>query len=495
MLSPSEQHPIRHRLRTELWSWSAWLVLAVISYPAVLLIWVAPRAGLASSLVVGLAIVYTATVGYSDRRSIDGWLLPSAIALGAAAGIAAVAAIADFVPLPLVLLAALITTAELIFIWHFLPWLAHDAEQVDAPRALTLRTQAPGARAGQPPRGALALVLLLALLALGVGAAWSRGEARVPSPTIWIVAIALLTFTLMFIERLVFFERSAREGNLSMVPGAYRWWIAGALGTLLLLGMLSVLLPWKSAQERLGTGPTGSRDIPFGASGRPAPLDDLFDSISSAGTGAAGAIGSLPRSALPLLFLLLLLLLLLVLIWGFRRSRATRWILRTVGRFFALLALVSRWLRAWVRSLLPSRHRDQLAPASDEESADPLANPFEDPHLLAGMAARQLIIHVFHLLLDFAEMVGHGRRHNQTPFEYAAVLGQVAPEAMESVRALTWAYSGAMYGGEAAALPDLGSVRDSWERVTSALARDLSAEDLALRHRAWLSARRLDRDT
>ncbi|MBN1460888.1 MAG: hypothetical protein JXA57_15250, partial [Armatimonadetes bacterium] len=65
MPSASEQHPIRQRLRTELWSWSAWLVLAVISYPAVLLIWVAPRAGLMSGLLVGLAIVYAATVGYS----------------------------------------------------------------------------------------------------------------------------------------------------------------------------------------------------------------------------------------------------------------------------------------------------------------------------------------------------------------------------------------------------------------------------------------------
>ena len=109
------------------------------------------------------------------------------------------------------------------------------------------------------------------------------------------------------------------------------------------------------------------------------------------------------------------------------------------------------------------------------------------------MAARELIVHVYHLLLDFAEMIGHGRRHNQTPFEYAAVLAQAAPDATESVRALTWAYSGAMYGGEQAALPDLGSVRDSWERITSALVHDLSAEDLALRHRAWLTARRLDR--
>jgi hypothetical protein len=98
-------------------------------------------------------------------------------------------------------------------------------------------------------------------------------------------------------------------------------------------------------------------------------------------------------------------------------------------------------------------------------------------------------------LLNFAEIVGHGRSQNQTPFEYAAVLAQAVPDASESVRALTWAYSGAMYGGDQAAVPDLGSVRDSWERVTSALARGLSAEDLTLRHRAWLAARLLDHRT
>jgi hypothetical protein len=467
-------------------------VLAIVSYPAVLLIWVTPRAGLVSGLLVGLAVVHTATLGYSGRRGFDGWLIQSMLSLGAAVVVAGVAAVADLAPPSLVMLAALITAAELIFIWHFLPWLAHDAGQVDVPHTLSLRTRTPSARTKQPARGALALVLLLALLAFGVGAAWSRGEARVPSPTIWVVAVALLAFALMFVERLAFFERSAREGNLLMVPGAYRWWIAGALGMLLLLGGLSAVLPWKHAQERVGTGPTGSRDVPFSAGGPRTALDDLLDSASSAGASAAAAIGSLPRGVFPLLLLLLLLLAVLILVWGFRRSRAAQWILRGIARVFAAIALASRWFVTWLRSLLPSRRRERAPAVSEEPSTDPLTNPFEDPHALAGMAARRLVVYVYHLLLDFAEMIGHGRRHNQTPFEYAAVLAQAVPDATESVRALTWAYSGAMYGGDDTALPDLGSVRDSWERVTSALAKDLSAEDLALRHRAWLAARRLD---
>ncbi len=211
MPSASEQHPTRHRLRIELWSWSAWLVLAIISYPVVLLIWVTPRAGLLAGLLAGLAVVYTATLGYSGRRGLDRWLLPTIISLAAATLVGLVAAVADRGSASLVSLAVLVLAAELTFIWHFLPWLAHDAEQVDVPHALSLHSRASGTLSRSPVRPALTLVLLLGLLVLGVGAAWSRGEARVPPPTAWIVVIAVLTLALMFVERLAFFERSSRH--------------------------------------------------------------------------------------------------------------------------------------------------------------------------------------------------------------------------------------------------------------------------------------------
>ena len=84
MASTSDSQPARHRLRIELWSWAAWLVLAIVSYPAVLLIWIAPRAGLLAGLLAGILVAYAASLGFAGRRELDRWLLPSLLSLAAA---------------------------------------------------------------------------------------------------------------------------------------------------------------------------------------------------------------------------------------------------------------------------------------------------------------------------------------------------------------------------------------------------------------------------
>jgi hypothetical protein len=95
--------------------------------------------------------------------------------------------------------------------------------------------------------------------------------------------------------------------------------------------------------------------------------------------------------------------------------------------------------------------------------------------------------------LSFAEMMGHGRRVGTTPFEYAHQLQRAAPKASDSVASLTWAYAGAMYGGEHFSPPQASAVRESWQEISAALTADVSAEDVALRRRAYLAARHLDR--
>jgi hypothetical protein len=50
-----------------------------------------------------------------------------------------------------------------------------------------------------------------------------------------------------------------------------------------------------------------------------------------------------------------------------------------------------------------------------------------------------------------------------------------------------------MYGGEWAQPPDASAVRESWERLSAALVSDMAEEELALRRRAYLAARRIER--
>jgi len=123
---------------------------------------------------------------------------------------------------------------------------------------------------------------------------------------------------------------------------------------------------------------------------------------------------------------------------------------------------------------------------------DPLADVFEDAEGLSGLSPREVVIRTYHLLLNFAEMLGHGRPAGQTAFEYARRLGRTAPQAEEPMRALTWAYSGAMYGGEQVEMPAAGAVQAAWQRVSQALAAGLTPEELDLRRRAYAATRKLE---
>ncbi|MFB3882578.1 MAG: DUF4129 domain-containing protein [Armatimonadota bacterium] len=469
----------RQRLRIELWSWSAWLILAILSYPALLLIWVAPWAGLLGGLIVGLLVAYTASAGYAGRRELEGWLPAMGLVILSGGSVAALALVGDRRPLPTSLLCGLIAASGALFAWNFLPWLVRDADfpEGTAPHA------------GSPVRAALGLVLMLGLLALGLGAAWAKGEARVPSPTLWVIGLGLLCLAFMFVERMAFLERAARQGNLLMAPASYRGWVGLALLTLLLSAALAYGIPWRLAKKEATSPRTGTAALAAAAQSAAARLTEGTEDISSAASDLR-AIGGRAALALALFLLLLLLLLAILLLWLFRRTRAARWLARMGA---ALLALIGRAWRRLCQLLVgkpPAPARAAAPPAADE---DPLRDIFSEPDLLAGMTAREIAIRAYHLLLNFAEMLGHGRRDAQTPFEYARMLQTAAPSASESVLVLTWAYSGAMYGGELAPAPDPGAIRDSWLRARETLTSGVSEEDIALRRRAYLAARRMER--
>ncbi len=489
MAWPSDSQPARHRLRLELWSWSAWLVLSVVSYPAVLLIWTAPRAGLVAGLIAGLLVVYAATLGYSRRRELERWFLPTLLSALAAMIIATLAVVLDQVDSQTAALCGLILGAETVFIWHFLPWLVHDADTPEAVPGSVGRDLLTSRKIRRPnTRAALSIVLLLGLLAFGLGAVWSRAESRVPGPTAWIIALGVLALAFMFVERLAFLERAARESNLLLVAGSYRKWFTTALLTFILIGGLAAIAPiyqTKARREAERAGSAASQTPAAAALSR--GYNRAADAASAAASQVAAGFSSLSRGQLSFLLLLLLLLLIALLLYLMRRTRAVRRLALAIKRFGAFLARIWNRLRAWLERFQRPAQTTPAAPI-----VDPLLNPFDDPRLLEGLSAREVIIYTYHLLLNFAEMLGQGRRQGQTPFEYARALSTAAPTASESLLALTWAYSGVMYGGSETTAPDLAAVRHSWERISSALTANLSAEDLSLRRRAYLATHQLD---
>jgi len=488
----SSDQSLRQRFRIELWSWSTWLVLCVISYPAAVLIGIAPRAGLLSGLIAGAFLLLAASRGYAGRKEMEAWSWPVFSALAAGVAASALAFGADGASAAAAFVCGLAVAAEIVFIWHFIPWLVHDAEAAEAPPAVSFQLLPLRARSQAPFRAALGLVVFLGLLVLGLGAYWARGEKQVPNPTGWLIALAFLSLALMFVERMSFIARSARDGNLVMPRGCYRKWITAGLLLLAVAAALAAAAPWKPRSEVAG-GKTGSASVEAPA---PTPL-----SATGLRETAAAALGALRASiaavhplVLALWLLVLILLIAFVLLWGFRRSGAARWLLLLMGWGLSLAARAWRRLLTLLRRLLSSLGPRPAAGTRilREEPADPFFDPFEHPEMLAALSPREVVIRTYHLLLNFADMLGKGRSTGQTPFEYAHFLQQAAPQAAESLKALTWAYAGAMYGGSRAILPEPSAVHQAWQHISKALTAETSPEDLALRRRTYLATRLLE---
>jgi hypothetical protein len=296
----------------------------------------------------------------------------------------------------------------------------------------------------------------------------------------------------MFLERLVFFERSAREGNLLLASGSFRTWVGAGLAIFGLAALLATAVPWRPPPEGADAAMTDGQALP-----QPPPprggerrLRDTLSSARNWGGWTLAAISAVPRRLLALWLLLLLLLAVLILVWGFRRTGLARLLLRAVA--WLIGPLLRMWRRVW-RALKGVFVRTDSEPVTDLPSeaglsADPLFDVFDHAEALSGMPPREVVIHTYHLLLNYAEMLGISRRPGHTPFEYAHVLAGAAPESSESIHTLTWAYAGAMYGGDAATIPDPSSVRETWTRIRGRLIAGMSPEELDLRRRAYLAA-------
>ena len=483
----------RARVRIERWSWASWLVLCIISYPAVAAARVAPWAGLIGGLSAGAFLVATAGLGYAGHRALERWPRAVLIALAAAAAVGLAAIVASEADWAIALLLAAAAWAEIVFTWYFLPAIVREAETSGARSRSRLQLLPAAGRGAEGAAPALGLALLLGLLLLGLGSVWRRGEAWAPDPTPWLVLLILLALGLMFVERMTFFERSAREGNLIVPLGAFRRWVSAGLLLLAAAALLALAAPWKSGPELARLRRAGSALAPAAPAG---PGHALAGGQTAAG-GVAAAVRELPAGAphrLALLLLLLLVLAALILIWGFSRTRAARWFLAVIGAALApILPACKRFLAALWRWLFPATEQPVPMPGpAPDDTADPFRDVFDDPESLRLLSPREVLIRTYHLLLNFAEMLGHGRAIGQTPFEYALALERAAPQARDAVRVLTWGYAGAMYAERGTALLDPSAVRLAWRQLADALKADLTPEDFSLRRRAYLAARELE---
>lgn len=493
MLSESNSARSRARIRAELWSWSAWLMLAIISYPALVAARLSPWAGLVGGIAAGTFLVARAGLGYAAKRDLDAWQRALLISAAAAAGTCLTATTGDGSDPMVALVVSGVTFAEILFTWHFLPAIVRDAETTESNIGRHFQLLPWVGRGGTLVRPSLGLALLLGFLAFGAGALWQRAETWALNPAPWFIGVTLLALGVMFVERISFFERSAREGNLEIPLGSFARWTAAALLLLLIAGLLGSVGPRRSAAEVDRSRIVGSAGVQrfsggLGTSsegGASVGLTVLQEMLAAAG-------GSRRQPMLSLLLLLLLILLILLLL--FSRSRAVRWLSAVIA------AALTRLAKAWRRAVVSvrrwfSRKQDRAEVGEQFKPAnmpDPLFDLFDYPELVGRLSPREVLIRTYHLLLNFAEMVGHGRRAGETPFEYARELEAEAPAARDGLRALTWGYAGAMYGGSDTALPDPSAVRMAWRQAVEALRGELSPEDFELQRRAYLAARQLE---
>jgi hypothetical protein len=86
-----------------------------------------------------------------------------------------------------------------------------------------------------------------------------------------------------------------------------------------------------------------------------------------------------------------------------------------------------------------------------------------------GLSPRQRIVYYYLNILKRVEAQGSGRRTNQTPYEYEAVLRRTLPAAADEAGDLTEVFVQARYGQTAVDQAGAGAAKRLWQRLKQAL--------------------------
>ncbi|MFZ0547013.1 MAG: DUF4129 domain-containing protein, partial [Candidatus Promineifilaceae bacterium] len=147
----------------------------------------------------------------------------------------------------------------------------------------------------------------------------------------------------------------------------------------------------------------------------------------------------------------------------------------TGGRFFAFLSVTWTRLRTWFRSLWHGFERQvQHFEQSIRERLQITEKPIGRP-LLSGrpsfrsLSPREKIRYYYLSIVRRAEEKGVERGKSVTPSEYAAELKEEWPEATMEVENITDAFLKARYSPQQMTGNDLGSVKETWNRIKSTI--------------------------
>ncbi len=250
-------------------------------------------------------------------------------------------------------------------------------------------------------------------------------------------------------------------------------------------------------QDSTGEGDTEQDEVPSdtdGTTGQGRGDQEQEANVSSAGTGdqpsrpseagaernAAGGVDWLKMLLLWLAILLLLLLLLLLIAYLIYRLIKNRKQLPSFSGWLASIWQITReavrdtWLRvlaalaaAWAFMLRIFGWRPKMPKLGEDGlPEDPFADIFGNRELAESLTPAQVVRHVYAAFQAFGEIIGYGRRDQQTPYEYARALpAYIGGMPRHDADDITGLYVQAAYSPEEVGEEQVGQVRRIWDRM------------------------------
>jgi hypothetical protein len=157
--------------------------------------------------------------------------------------------------------------------------------------------------------------------------------------------------------------------------------------------------------------------------------------------------------------------------WRFVAATLAGWWQVIVGRWQAFVGGARRaW--AWLR---------RKRPTSGGLPQDRFADIFRDRALAESLTPAQITTHVYEAFLAYAELIGSGRKTQETPLEYLRRLPEKVQVQPDDARTLTNLYVQASYTPNELTGDHVGVLRAIWQRLQAPIDEALQAHKAAAR--------------